>query len=99
MHESDPEHTFFLLKWSGQLIVGVVVLLLGLLSYLGRRNQAQVASAVIQEKPVSQAQLVKCQLEVTQSIAAGFDGLRRDLMKEITLIHDRINQHERDCNK
>ena len=75
-----------------KLVTALVVLLLaGLKLFKGGRDKAEIAEAVLTERPVSHAELVSCQLEVTRTINDQFLQLRKDFMDEIKQLHEKIN--------
>ena len=96
---SAPEHTILsmMLENIAAIVTGATVVLLALLSFLGKGKQAAVAKAVLTETPVSHAELLECRIEAEKSmrgiIKDEFRGLRKDFLAELRILHKRQNDH------
>lgn len=82
MHDTDPEHVSFIVT----IVTGIIVGLLSLLKLSkSTKGRAVMAEAVLKETPVSHAELIKCQMEVTEK-------LHKVIRKEIQGLKDEIRQ-------
>jgi len=101
-HVPEPEHVNILISsghWIAKnldaIITGVVVVLLAVLKLLGRRDVIETTEAVLKERPVSHAELLKCQMKVNTTINNNFEKLRHELMEEVSKLHEKFNTHIR----
>ena len=99
MAAPDVEQVNFLVRNIAQIVTGATILLLALLSYLGKRDSAKNARAMLIEVPVSHAELLACQMEVNKVIRTEFDLLRKDFMSEIKELHEKVNTHIKECKE
>lgn len=91
----EPEHINFFLEHIGKILGAVAAILLTWMKYFSDSKKAATASiakAVLTETPVSHAELLRCQMEVNKTVNDNFKELRKELMKEIKDIHERINE-------
>ena len=99
---SAPEHTALsiILENVAAIVTGATVVLLALLSFLGRGKQATIAKAVLTETPVSHAELLECRIEAEKSMRAiikeEFTGLKKEFVDEMRLLHKKQNNHVKD---
>ncbi len=87
----EPEQINWVLKYTAAIITSIVLLLLAVLKFVGGRERAVVAEAVLKEKPVSQAQLTRLELNMTNLINNGFEKVGTLLRTETRILHNRIN--------
>lgn len=82
------------------IVTGAAVLVLSFLRVLGRKDTAQTAIDVIKEKPLTHAEvdlkLLKCQVKVQDNINESLAEFRKELLKEIRILHVRLNKEEQE---
>ncbi len=88
----EPEQINWILKYTAGIITAIILLLTAVLKlYKHTKEKAVVAEAVLKEKPVSQAQLTRLELQMTNLINAGFEKMTTLLRTENRILHNRIN--------
>jgi len=93
---AEPEQVNFVLEHLGKITTALIVLLLGILRLLGKKERATIAKSVLIETPVSHAELLQCQMEVSKELSTlikeNFSELRKEFLEEIRILHQRINE-------
>lgn len=92
MAHPDPEQVNFIFEHIGKILTALTVVILALVKFITNNKNAGLAKDVLTEKPVSHAELLRCQMEVNATVNANFEKLRSDFMQEVRLIHKRINE-------
>lgn len=99
MSSPDPEHMNFLVKNIDAIVTGAVVMLLGVLRILGRKETAKTATDIVKERPVTHdevdAKLLRCQLRVQDTLNANFREFRKEFMEEVRALHIRLDNENR----
>lgn len=88
----DVEHTNFLLRYLGEIIAGLIALLLLALKLLGQRTQAQTIETNLSTAPVTKVEMLECQMHVTTTVRAELDKLRDEIRADLNRLHHRIDE-------
>jgi len=76
-----------------KLLTALILALVTLLKlYKRNKEKADIVEAVLIEKPVSQAQLVRCQLDVMTALNVGIERISSEIRTEVSSLHTRINE-------